>query len=371
MSLPKHSRRDFLGLAAAGVGGLVAPACGMPVPATATPLPASRDATPLPVLPRPAGFHAGMNLAHLHRGDLGYGSDACRQQLARLAALGVTHVALTPFGYLEDIGSCDFIYGASLDRSLTDAHLARAASDAVSLGLKVTIKPHIWSREFWAGGKSRQDMAPTYGDWDAWFAAYTGFAEHYARLAQQIGAVLYVVGLEYLQATLNARGAWADVAAACRRHYGGALTYAANWWEEADRFADWRAFDFIGVNAYHPLSKAEDPDTAGLVAGWRHHRDALGALSARHDRPLLFTEAGLQAVHGAAAEPWNHTEGGAEDDALQARAYEALLSAFTGQPWFSGVYWWKWFTAAQGEGHDRYSPAGRPAELVLRRWWTG
>jgi hypothetical protein len=86
---------------------------------------------------------------------------------------------------------------------------------------------------------------------------------------------------------------------------------------------------------------------------------------------VLFTEAGLPAVQGAAARPWDAGLSGQADPALQARAYTALLAAAGPQPWFRGVYWWKWFTDDAGPERDAYCPMGQPAEDVLRRWWRG
>lgn len=321
------------------------------------------------------GTHRGFNLAHLHRRGRGYGSEASRAQLSRLRDIGVTHIALTPFGYVSSVRDVGIRWGGDLDPTLRDEDLLAEAAAARSLGLKVTLKPHIWSRAFWTAGKSRQDIdpRPDDGGWDAWFAAYTSFAVHYAKLAAQMDAALYVVGLEYLRATTGNPGAWADVAAACRAHYGGALTYAANWWEEAERFADWGAFDLIGVNAYAPLAdqKHADPTEADLAAAWAPHLRTYGGLAKRFGKDVLFTEAGLPGVHGAAARPWDAGLSGDPDPALQARAYAALLSAAGPQPWFRGVYWWKWFTDDTTRERDAYCPMGQPAEDVLRRWWRG
>jgi len=319
----------------------------------------------------PTGSHRGVNLAHLHRSDRGYGSAASARQLARLAALGVTHVALTPFGYLGALDDVNLRWGSDLDRTLSDEALLAEARAARALGLRVTLKPHIWSRAFYTRGQSRQDIRPRDrdGGWPAWFDQYTAFARHYAALAARMDASLYVVGLEYLRATAENPGAWAEVAAACRSVYAGPLTYAANWWREAELFADWSAFDLIGVNAYPPLSDAADPDRAALVAGWQPFLRSMGALAREFDKPVVFCEAGLAALQGAAAEPWSNAQGGAPDPALQARAYDALLAAAVPQPWFRGVYWWKWFTDEAGED-DPYSPMGQPAEAVVRAWWA-
>lgn len=376
------SRRALLSAAAAAVGASAVGAAAWWVPrgesAGAPPIPRPPKRPGIDLLPAasgpialPPGSHRGMNLAHLHRGGRGYGSAASARQLAQLAALGVTHVALTPFGYIADVGDVALRWGSDLDRSLSDDALLAEARAARALGLRVTLKPHIWSRAFWTRGQSRQDIRPRDrdGGWAAWFDGYTAFARHYASLAAKMDAALYVVGLEYLRATAENPGAWAQVAAACREVYAGPVTYAANWWREAELFADWAAFDLIGVNAYRPLSDLPDPDRAALVAGWAPFLRAMGAVARDSGRSVLFCEAGLPALAGAAAQPWSNAQGGAPAPTLQARAYDALLAAAAPQPWFRGVYWWKWFTDA-GADDDPYSPMGQPAEQVLRAWWA-
>ena len=316
----------------------------------------------------PEGFHAGMSLAHLHSRQVGYGSAACQAQLARLAAMGVKHVALTPFAYVRGTDSAAFRYGEGLDRTLTDADLLETCRQAHELGLQVCLKPHVWSNAFWGGGGSRQDMRAPDGDWDAWFAGYTGFAVHYARLAEQARVALYVVGLEYLQASLAGGGRWAAVASACREVYGGALTYAANWWKEAERFGDWASFDYVGVNAYHELAVPDAPTVDELVRAWARPMDSLVALGRKAQKPVLLTEVGLRAVRGAAAEPWKQSGGGAADPDLQGRFYEAVLRAVAERPGIAGIYWWKWFTDWERREEDDYVP-GDPAQQVLRSWW--
>jgi hypothetical protein len=360
---------------ALGVGGLgwsgrslwsrpepIVPAPPLPV-LPASPVHAALGA-PLP--PRP-GFHRGMCLAHLHRSDLGYGSAAERVQLQRLVDLGVSHVSLTPFAYARSLDSTELQFGG--DRSLTDDQLRASARQARALGLQVCLKPHLWSDSFWGGGKGNGDLNPA--DWGAWFESYRRFAVHYAALAEEMGAALYVVGLEYLSATEANPGAWADIAQACRAVYGGQLSYAANWWREAEVFADWAAFDAVGVNAWHPISEAQDPGEDQLVAGWEQVMGGLLAVAGKAGKPLLLTEVGLRAVRGAAARPWDQAVEGAADPDLQARAYRAILRVAEAQPAVQGVYFWKWFTSDSGRERDAYAPMGLVAEDVLRSWWGG
>lgn len=341
------------------------------------PLPAAPVVPPLArVSPWPAGLSAGVNLAHLHARGRGYGSAACRARLEDLAQHGVKYVVLTPFAYQADLTTTQLRFG-DLDRTLTDADLLACAADIRALGMRPVLKPHIWCPAFWRSGASRQDIRPdpAHGGWPAWFEAYAAFAVSQARLAAHMDAALLVVGLEYLQATLDVPGAWAEVAHACRAEFGGPLTYAANWWREAEHFADWDAFDLIGVNAYYPLDAPPEATAADLARAWHPHLARLGSLAEQTGKSVLFCEAGMPAVTGAWTEPWNHGFAGPTNPAAPATYMEGLLRALVPQPWFAGVYWWKWFTddptRGPGREQDPYRLAGQPGAEVLRRWWAG
>lgn len=324
----------------------------------------------LPTRPLAPALHRGMNLAHVHRPGQGYGSTHCRQELAHLAKLGLSHVALTPFGYLPSLTGTEIRFGASMDPTLGDAQVAAAAADARALGLSVCLKPHLWANAFWSSGKSRQDVLPdpAEGGWGAWFEQYRAFAVHYAKLAQAVEADTFVIGLEFLRATEQNPGAWADIAAACRPHFGGALSYGANWWAELQAMADWAAFDQIGVQAYFPLTEAPHPSAQTLLDAWTPHMDQLQAMSDALGKPIAFLECGLAAVTGAAARPWDHGLDGPADPALQAAGYQALLSAIARRPCIGSFYLWKWFTHPSRAAQDIYCPRGRPAETVLGEW---
>ncbi len=362
-------RRDLLAGGALAAGSVALGTLGIVGALSSERVDAAPQATgPAPATRPSVDFQAGMSLAHLHLPNRGYGSETCAVQLRRLADLGVTHVALTPFAYLAALDAVSLRYGSSMDPTMTDAHLRAAARQAADVGIRVMIKPHVWSNAFWGGSASRQDVDP--GDrWEEWFEAYAGFALHYATLAEQVGAEVFCVGLEFLKATELNPGAWGAIAQRCRGVFGGALTYGANWWREAEIFADWSDFDFVGVNAYAPLTQAADPDVAALTAGWGRWFDEIGAVASLASRPLLLTEVGIRRVTGAAARPWDQSLEGTPDEDLQARTYEALLGAVAERSWIRGLYLWKWFTAV-GVARDDYCPADRAAEDVIRSRWT-
>ena len=99
------------------------------------------------------------------------------------------------------------------------------------------------------------------------------------------------------------------------------------------------------------------------------------ALSARVGRPVLFTELGYRNVPDAAAKPWRwpsrmESMTVQPADALQAELFDVFFECLWHEPWFAGVVLWKWRPQI---GHRRnyldFSPQGKPAEAVIRRWF--
>ena len=58
------------------------------------------------------------------------------------------------------------------------------------------------------------------------------------------------------------------------------------------------------------------------------------------------------------------------DSTLQARCYRAFLSTMRDTPWFAGAIIWKWHPAYDDNRPTAFTPQGKPAEAVLRRWFT-
>lgn len=300
--------------------------------------------------------------------------------LARLAALGVDWIVQTPFGWLEAVDSPAVrlvtdgrvLWGERDEGLETTTRLARAR------GIHTLLKPHLWVRhggpESWPGAIAMANDA----DWDAWFASYREFLLHYARLAERLDIDALAVGTE-LHRTATARPqAWRDLIAQVRAVYSGQLTYAANWDAEFEEIAFWDALDWIGIQAYFPLTTRERPTTEELVAGWRSHLPALAALHRRTGRPILFTEIGYRSVAGAAIAPWQWPEeatGEAVDLATQARCYQAFFEVVWPEPWLAGAYFWKWYPRAKAHWESSwetdFTPQGKPAEEVLRRYYHG
>lgn len=293
--------------------------------------------------------------------------------LEPLVALGVNAIAQTPFAFMRDPNQPELGFGDPLapreergwwGEGAEGIRFVARAARARDIG--TLLKPHVWLHGSWPSEVEMSSEA----DWQAWFARYREFAVGWARFAAQEGIEGYCIGTELDKTVLRERE-WRELIAAVRAVYPGLLTYAANW-THFEEVPFWDALDAIGVNAYFPLSQAPRPGVEELVKAWRPLHARLEELAERHERPIVFTEIGYHPAEGALAEPWSWDVGAAAHaPECQANAYEAALRVFLDEPWFGGVFWWKWHAEPRRPRHgspaNTFSPQGLPAEDVLKR----
>ncbi len=182
-----------------------------------------------------------------------FASPAFEQTLVNLKADNANYVNLVIPIYQSNLYSNDIGPG---DNTPTDATIATAIDTAHSLGLKVSLKPHMESR----GGEWRAYINPT--DRVAWFANYTAYIKRYAIIAETHHAEQLIVGTELIALSsdnfnVQNTSSWRDLIAQVRTVYSGSLAYAANWGtglaDEKNRITFWDALDIVGIDAYYPL----------------------------------------------------------------------------------------------------------------------
>jgi hypothetical protein len=297
--------------------------------------------------------------------------------LEHLRDLGVTHLTLVSFGFQETINTPSIRFNPEGRWfSESDRGIRTLTEQARAHGLSVVLTPHLWL----GGGAWRAEIDfDTEADWLAWEASYRTFVMHYARLAQDVGAAMLIIGTELANPVRQRPAFWRALIHEVRRVYDGEVTYAANWYEEYEHVTFWEDLDYIGVQAYFPLSEHESPSLDAIKAGWKPHQSALAALHEKTGRPILFTEIGYRSVPYAAIEPWRwlarDEPGQVEPDyELQARLYQAFFERCWHQPWLSGVFVWKWYGSTGRRGRDRhtldFTPQDKPAEQVIGSWFT-
>ncbi len=357
------------------LGTLWLPAARRRAPAPARP---ARASAPAATRARPAPDSARL------RGVSWVGGDSITAaDLEPLRRTHVTWIAQMPFGWQASAAAPAI--GLSTARPVggrglwgeSDAGLLHTARLARQHGIRSLLKPHVWvrGRGAWPGDIDMGSAA----DWDAWFASYTRFLLHYAQVAETGRFDGLCIGTELLHATAPAHEkAWRGLIKQVRRVYHGPLTYAANWSGEYQQIRFWDALDYVGIQAYFPLSAAPSPPLDTLLRGWQPHLRALAAWQKKIGKPVVFTEVGYKNTADAAARPWEWpartTPAPAPDNATQARCYEALFRACWGQPWLNGVFIWKWYPGLAADGparrHADFTPQHKPAEAVLTRWYA-
>ncbi|MHA0289049.1 glycoside hydrolase family 113 [Mycobacterium sp. C3-094] len=291
----------------------------------------------------------------------GYDAASLEPSLRETLSLGANWVQFTPTWYQQTRASSEMSRTAG---TVSDSGLERAIGLAHQVGLKVLLKPHVDLPV--PGQDSRNNILPD--DRAAWFAAYTGFITHYAAMAQRLGVEQFAVGTELSSISFD-RTAWLQVIDEVRARYDGVVLYAAG--RDWETVPFWDALDMIGIDAYLPLSDAPTSDVTALEHSWSSVIGRLAALAAQYGRQILFTEAGYTSQRGTVTDPSNWRISTEPDQAEQASAYEALLTAFSGQPWWAGVFWWVWITPPDtvAEPLD-FSPRGKTAESVVRQRWS-
>ncbi len=331
----------------------------------------------LSVAPLPDDVQRGICLAHnwQNSGARGYGSQANADTLKHLDALGATWVSLTPFGWMKSLQSTQ-IEGEHLtiqtlpDGAETRARMTGAIEQAREHGFKIMLKPHVWiGRGEWRGAIAPGDEAA----WKIWWTSYREFIVYYAKLAAEFNVESFVVGVELVSAVREHPDEMLATIAAVREVYTGKITYSANWDEQLpDRV--WQAMDAIGTQLYPPLSKESGPSVTTLREALRPHLRGWATVGERLGKPVWLTEVGYKSAPTAVSEPFGWPENlpkneQTKDEALQAKAYAALLQELPEHPQVKGLYVWKYFSDAQTdeEGAWGFSPRGKIAEDVIRQ----
>ncbi|AKQ45946.1 hypothetical protein TH63_10295 [Rufibacter radiotolerans] len=298
------------------------------------------------------------------------------EQLQNLKDHGVEWIAQTPFGWQKAHDQPDLAFSSKRGYwGERDAGLIQTTLLARSLGIKTLLKPHIWLRSNQSGAWVGTIKMNSEADWQAWFKNYRTMLLHYARLADSLQIEGLCIGTELHLTVTEKPEEWRKLIKDVRQVYRGQLTYAANWNEEYEDVPFWDELDFIGVQAYFPLSKATAPPLATLLDSWKPHVRALEKLQRKFNKPVVFTEVGYRNIPHAAAEPWTWPARGEqtepEDPATQERLYEAMYRTFWHKPWFRGTFIWKWYPAVRTSGRARrdFTPQGLPAARVMARYY--
>ena len=241
-------------------------------------------------------------------------------------------------------------------------------------GFKVFIKPHIWIRNA-SSGKWRSDIYyDNEEEWNTWSKNYRSFILHYAELSEQANVEMFCIGTELTRLSKGKPEFWRALIKDVKLVYTGKLTYAGNWYKEYESISFWDELDYIGIQAYFPLTNKNNPETEELKQAWERKSSDFAAISKRFNKPILFTEIGYKSTTDGASKPWewvDYYNNGAsfeQSDETQANAYQSVFETIWDEPWFAGIHLWQW----RGDGRNRrgrthldFTPQNKPAEQII------
>ena len=260
----------------------------------------------------------------------------------------------------------------STAKTPNDSSLVHAIQYAHSLGLKVMLKPHLDLQNVEGGGWRGEISYATEAEWEEWFRNYADIMLHYAEMAQANGVELFCIGTELTSVATTKEKLWREkIIAPIRGIYKGLLTYAANWNEEYRYIKFWDALDYVGIDAYFPLSDNDSPSLDEIKTGWAKWVQDLEEFQTKINKPVIFPEVGYCSADGAARTPWEELVTNKVNLQLQADCYEALFSVFWDKEWFYGTYWWRWGTDTRfgGPSNKTFTPQNKPAEDIIKKWY--
>ena len=186
--------------------------------------------------------------------------------------VNANYVALMPFSFMKDLASPSLVFNT--DRQWfgeTEKGLMHYAQQFEKTSVKVMVKPQIWVSE---GQFTGFIEMTTEADWTLFEANYEKYILSYAAIAQKIQAELLCIGTELGSFVAKRPKFWNQLITKIKRVYTGKLTYAANW-DAYKKVSFWGQLDFIGVDAYFPLSAEKTPTIADFEKGWQPHKEEI------------------------------------------------------------------------------------------------
>jgi hypothetical protein len=278
------------------------------------------------------------------------------------------YVALMPFGFIKKLTSPQITHNTQRQWfGETKNGLTQYAKRFQQEKVQIMVKPQIW---VWRGAFTGNIKMDSEENWKILEDSYRDFILTYAKVAESLNAEILCIGTELEQFVIDRSAYWQKLIQDIRSIYKGKLTYAANW-DEFKRVPFWKDLDFIGIDAYFPLSEKKTPTIAEFESGWKVHKAAILGVQKQFNKPILFTEYGYRSVDFTGKKPWdsNRVEG-ALNLAAQVNGLQAIHNQFWKEEWFAGGFIWKWFHRHEkvgGKKNNRFTPQNKPAEELIRK----
>jgi hypothetical protein len=275
-------------------------------------------------------------------------------------------VSVIPFAFMKTINDTAIAYDSERQwYGETTAGIKEAAIVLKEAGIKVMIKPQIWIGR---GSFTGNIVMNNEQDWHLFEKNYEAYILNFAQVAEETKADLLCIGTE-LNSFVTARPAfWNVLIAKIKKTYKGEITYAENW----DKYTNvhfWKEIDYVGIDAYFPLSENKIITENDAFEGWKKHKPLIKQTAEKYKKQILFTEYGYRSTEYNCKEPWANTSNETNFQ-NQALAYSALYKTFWQEKYFTGGFIWKWYDRTLKRNTDNdFTPQGKPAQEVMKQFY--
>lgn len=238
-----------------------------------------------------------------------------------------------------------------------------------SNGLKVLVKPQIWVADDFYTGKISMKWNKKWREFESQYSAYI---LAFAKVAEEEGADMFCIGTEMRKFVCERPEFWSRLLADVRLIFSGELIYAANW-DDYNLVPFWKELDYIGVDAYFPISQNKNATIQELKEGWKPIVAKMDSIGKLHDRKVILTEYGYRSIEGCTIEPWDYDKTGDCNEQAQTDAFEALYQVIWNHEQFIGGFLWKWHSdhaIAGGSENTMFTVQNKQAEKTVKKYYN-
>ena len=236
--------------------------------------------------------------------------------------------------------------------------------EARGKGLSVTLMPIVLLKNPRVSTDWRGMIIPR--DRTRWFQSYRSMLLKYAQIGAEHDVAVLCVGSE-LVSMERYTVFWGKLIQDTRKRFSGKLVYSSNW-DHLSASPAWKALDLIGLNAYYELAeRSETPNAGSIRTRWERILETVRQWREELNKDLVIMEVGYPSRAGGLVDPWDHTRVDRVDLEVQRLGYEGFLREWRNESNLHGIYFYEW-SGAGGASDSGYTPRGKPALKLLRRW---
>lgn len=313
-----------------------------------------------------------------------FSSEEAKEKARAIAASGTDWVVLVVTVFQDTYCSTSQFRHFTLTPN--DSEVVEIINYLHSLGLKVQLRPmletldgcgrlQIWFPMDDENGNRIPGTSHTYAK--KWFSSMTERSVFYAKLAEETKCEMFCLDSE-LDRIVHFNAEWKNVVRSVREVYSGCVTschtthmrlidYERVLSNKDHWFYD---LDVLSLSCYHKAATHPDSTLEEMKENYKSQLERFRGIYELYQKPILFGECGCTSIKGGAmnAAGWECDES-VYDEEEQANYLEAVLETFAPEPWWYGIYWWKWDEhVPRRNPHKGFIIEGKKACEIYKKW---